>query len=138
MKTRLLPILLWATCLGAQEIQSDLMAGLLKELAKLAGSPGKVATSRTSLKADLAKLGVRIDGGATLAYATNEEDVKAMKAARKLVVCDKLELLRKGAAIAIVEEDGKPTVYLHMRNMRNSGVTLPDASMKLFYQIVRD
>lgn len=114
------------------------MAGLLKEIAKLAGTPGKVATSNSTVKAELKKLGIQIDESATLAYATTEEGVKAMKAEKKMVVCDRLDLLRKGAAIAIVEEDGKPSIYLHMRNMRASGVRLPDTSMKLFYQIIRD
>lgn len=138
MRLRLLALLLCTTLLPAQEIPAPLMAGILKSVAKLAGSPGRIATTHPEMKAELKKLGVQVVATAPMAYATHEEDVKALAAEKKLVICDKLDLMRKGAAIAVVEEDGKSTIYLHTRNLRASGVRLPDASLKLFYQIIKD
>jgi hypothetical protein len=49
----------------------------------------------------------------------------------KLIICPKLEWLPKGGSIAIVEEGGKPAIYLHMQNIGASGVTLSDAVLKI-------
>ena len=46
-----------------------------------------------------------------------------------------LEFFLLGACIAIVEEAGKPQLYLHSANTKASGVTVSDAIMKIAKKI---
>ena len=76
-------------------------------------------------------LGADNDPSSKVAWGTNEAQVKALKAEGKLVICPSLDLLPKGGSIAIVEEDNKPQIYLHLKNITLSGVTVSDAILKI-------
>ncbi len=117
--------------LSAGELPAEVQAKFIKILAASAGSPGKVACKDSSVAGELGKVGVSPDPGSKVAWAGSEGEVKSLKAAGKLVLCGRLEWLPAGGAIAIVEEGGKPQIYLHMGNIAASGVTLSDTVLKI-------
>jgi hypothetical protein len=117
--------------LGAGELPPELQAKFVKILANNAGSAGKVACKNATLAAKLGEIQVAVDPGAKVAWASSEAEVAALKGAGKMVICGSLEWLPKGGSIAVVEEGGKPQIYLHMGNIAASGVTLGDAVLKI-------
>ncbi|WLT31391.1 hypothetical protein [Geothrix sp. PMB-07] len=116
--------------LSAGDLPPAVQAKFVKILAAAAGSPGKVVCKDGDVLGELEKIGVSQDSGSKVAWATGG-DVKSMKAAGKFVICSKLDDLPKGGAIAIVEEGGKPQIYLHMGNIAASGVSLADSVLKI-------
>jgi len=124
-------ILLMSTSLSAGELPADVQAKFIKILAASANSAGKVACKDAAVAGELSKAGVAADAGAKVAWAASEGEVKSLKAAGKLVICGKLDWLPAGGSIAIVEEGGKPQIYLHMGNIGASGVTLSDTILKI-------
>lgn len=132
MTVKVLSLLVVAgTTLLGGEVPAETQAKFIRILASSAGSAGKVVCKDATLVAELGKIGVAADPGAKVAWASSEGEVKALKAAGKLVICGKLEWLPAGGAIAIVEEGGKPQIYLHMGNIGASGVTLSDTVLKI-------
>jgi hypothetical protein len=113
------------------ELPPELQAKFIKILASNAGSAGKVACKNAALAAKLSEVGMSVDAGAKVAWASSEGEVASQKAAGKMVICGFLEWLPKGGSIAVVEEGGKPQIYLHMGNIAASGVTLGDAVLKI-------
>ena len=130
LKTVAIVALAFAGMYGG-ELPAETQAKFVKILASSAGSAGKVNCSNAALVAELGKVGVAHDGGSKVAWASTEGEVKSLKGAGKMVICGKLEWLPSGGAIAIVEEGGKPQIYLHMGNISASGVTLSDAVLKI-------
>jgi len=61
----------------------------------------------------------------------NSPEAASHKAAGTFVICSKLDDLPKGGSIAIVEEGGKPQIYLHTGHISASGVTLSDSLLKI-------
>lgn len=120
-----------ATGLLAGDLPANIQAKFIKILATNAGSPGKVACKDAGVIEAMQAEGVSADAGSKVAWASNEAEVKAYKAAGKLVICGKLEWLPAGGSIAVVEEGGKPQIYLHMGNIAASGVNLSDAILKI-------
>lgn len=123
-------LLLAATTLSAGDLPAAVQAKFVKILCAAAGSPGKVACKDSEVLAELEKIGVAHDAAAKVAWGKGGE-VKALKAAGKFVICAKLDDLPAGGAIAVVEEGGKPQIYLHMGNIAASGVTLADSVLKI-------
>lgn len=117
--------------LSAGDLPADLQAKFIALLCKSANSAGRIAITDAALKAELAKVGVNADAGASVAWGSSEAEVKSLKAAKKLVICGKLDQLPAGGAVAIVEEGGKPQIYLHMGNVAASGVQLADSILKI-------
>jgi hypothetical protein len=117
--------------LAAADLAPEVQAKFIKILASSAGSAGKVACTDGALAADLGKVGVSVEAGSKVAWASSEGQVKQLKGAGKLVICGNLQWLPAGGAIAIVDEGGKPQIYLHMGNIAASGVTLSDAVLKI-------
>lgn len=128
---RALVLGLAATALSAGDLPADIQAKFIKILATNAGSAGKVACKDPSVMAALGAAGMAADPAAKVAWAASDAEVKAYKAAGKMVICGKLEWLPAGGSIAVVEEGGKPQIYLHMGNIAASGVTLSDAVLKI-------
>jgi len=126
----LLAFLAWIP-LSAGELPAEIQAKFIKILANSANTGGRVACKQASLLPELAKLGLTVDPGSKLAWASSEAEVKTLKSAGKLVVCGKLEWLPGGGAIAIVEEGGKPQIYFQVTNLAASGVTLSDAVLRV-------
>jgi len=106
-------------------------ANFLKILANSAGSTGKVDCKDSAIAAELGGMGVSHDASARLAWAGSLGEVKALKAEKKLVVCGHLDWLAQGGSIAVVEENGRPQIYLHMGNIAASGVTLGEGVLKI-------
>ena len=112
-------------------LPADVSAKFVKILAASAGSAGQVACKDSAVAAELTKAGVTVNPDAKVAYAASAGEVKSYKAAGKMVICGDLNQLPLGGAIAIVEEGGKPAIYLHMGNISGSGVVLSDAVLKI-------
>jgi len=122
--------------ISAGELPAPIQAKFIRILASSAGSAGKVACSNAALAEELAKVGVSADPGSKVAWASSEGELKAFKAAGKLVICPKEEWLAPGGSIAVVEEGGKPQIYLHMGHIGDSGVVLADSVLKLGKKLV--
>ena len=113
------------------DLPAEVQAKFIKILASSAGSAGKVSCRDSGVEAELGKLGVSLDGGSKVAWASSEKEVKAFKAAGKMVICGHLEWLPEGGSIALVEEAGRPQIYLHMGHIASSGVNLTDSVLKI-------
>jgi len=124
-------VLLATVSAFAGDLSPDMQAKFIKILASSAGSPGKVGCSNAAVQAELGKIGISHDPSSKVVWASSEGEVKSMSAGGKLVLCGKLDWLSSGGAIAIVEEGGKPQIYLHMGNIAASKVTLSDAVLKI-------
>lgn len=123
--------LLSGLALLSGDLPAEIQAKFVKILASSANSAGKVACKDSGLTAELSKIGVNNDASSKVAWADSEAEVVSLKGAGKLVICGKLEWLPKGGSVAVVEEAGKPQIYLHMGNIAASGVTLSDAVLKI-------
>jgi len=117
--------------LQAGDLPPATTAKFLAILARSANSPGKIACTDAAVKGELGGAGLAADDSSKVAYASSEAEVKKLKAAGKLVICSHLNWLPAGGSIAVVEEGGKPQIYLHMGNIAASGVTLSDAVLKI-------
>lgn len=128
--------LIWPAALVAGlpascDVTPELMAKFIKVIATNSGSSGRVDIQDPSIIKALANLGVSTDKGAKVAFATNESEVKTLRSGRKLVICNRLDLLPPGGSIAIVEEDGKAVVYLHTGHISESGASVSPAIMRI-------
>ena len=113
------------------DLPVPLQAKFIRILASSAGSAGKENCGNAALVDELGKVGVSPDPGSKVAWASTEAEVKGLKAAGKLVICPKVEWLPSGGSVAIVEEAGKPQIYLHIGHITESGVTLADSVLKI-------
>ena len=131
--SRILFFLLLLGCLPllAGDLPPEFQARFVKILIKSANLPAKIACTDSALVPELQKGGVEIAAEAPIAWASNGADVKKFKAMGKLVICSQIALLGQGGAIAVVEEGGKPSIYLHKGNLDASGVTLSDSIYKI-------
>ena len=116
--------------LGAQDLAPETQAKFLKILLSSTGQFG-FACADAAFKAKLEASGLAVSPGFKMAWAATEAEVKPLKAAGKLVIVPKLAWLKLGGAIALVEEDGKPQIYLHPANVKASGMTLSDTIVKM-------
>lgn len=117
--------------LNAEDLAPDVLAKFVKTLVSSTGQFGFACNNDPLLKKSLEAAGVSVSPGFKLAWAATEAEVKTLKADGRLVVVPKLAWLKLGAGIAIVEEGGKPQLYLHMANVKASGMTLPDTIIKI-------
>ena len=116
--------------LGAQDLAPETQAKFLKILLSSTGQFG-FACADPGFKAKLEANGIAVSPGFKMAWAESEAEVKSLKAAGKLVIVPKLAWLKDGGAIAMVEEDGKPQIYLSSANVKASGMTLSDTIVKI-------
>lgn len=127
----LIPALLLASAPWAHagELPPDITAKLLKIIVTNAG--GKISCREPALKEALTAAGVAVEDSAKVVWVTNPAQAKMLKAQGKLVVGPSPSLLPAGAGIVLVEDGGKPKILLQMANVSASGVTLPDALLKV-------
>ena len=111
------------------DLPNDMKAKFTKIIASSSGATS-VLCKDASVASELTKAGVTV-GESKFVWASSTAEVKALAASGKLVICGKLDELPQGGSIAIVEEGGKPAIYLHMGNIAKSGVTLGDAILKI-------
>jgi hypothetical protein len=136
---RLMKILLVALCgmvpLSAEDVPAPTMAKFLGVLAKMAGHPNQVACRNLEVRQELKKLGIKVDDASVVAYAVSEAEVTELYKAKKLVVCPRLEWLPKGASIAILPEEEKPSIYLHLRHVEAAGVQFSKNLFRFSYVV---
>jgi hypothetical protein len=116
--------------LAAQDLAPETQAKFLKILLSSTGQFG-FACADPGFKAKLEANGIAVSPGFKMAWAESEAEVKSLKAAGKLVIVPKLAWLKAGGSIAIVEEQGKPQIYLNPANVKASGMTLSDTIVKM-------
>lgn len=117
--------------LSAQELAPEVQAKFVKLLVSATGQFGFACNNDPPLKQSLEAAGVSVAPGFKLAWAATEAEVKTLKAEGRLVVVPKLQWLKLGGGVAIVEEEGKPQFYLNMGNVKASGLTISDAIIKI-------
>jgi hypothetical protein len=123
-----------AVGLHAQSPSLDLEAKFVKVLLTSAGQFGFCCNDE-ALKKKLEDMGVSVGPGFKFAWGSSEPEVRALKAQNRFIVCPNVEWLKSGACMAVVEEGGKPQLYLHTANAKASGVTLSDAITKIARKI---
>jgi hypothetical protein len=123
-------VLVSALGLSAEDVASDALVKFVRLLVSSTGQSGFACGSNMSLRFKLESMGLSTAATSKLVWASSEAEVKAMKAANRMVVVPKLEWLKLGGAVAIIQEDGKPVMYLNMANVKASGLTLPDSVIK--------
>jgi hypothetical protein len=131
LKTLFVVLLAAGPALFGGDLPTAIQAKFVKVLCAASGSPGKVACANGDFAGALGATGVTADPGSRVAWAASEGEVGKLKAAGKMVIVPKLEWLSKGGSIAVVEEEGKPAIYMHMGNISASGVTLADSVLKI-------
>jgi hypothetical protein len=119
-------------CLGlnAQASLVETQAKFVKVLLTSSGQFG-FACNDPALKAKLEEMGVSVGPGFKFAWGSSEPEVRALKAQGRFIICPNVEWLKSGACIAIVEEGGRPGLFLDTANAKASGVTVADAIVKL-------
>ena len=116
--------------MNAQSAPLEIQAKFVKVLLSSSGQFG-FACNDEGLKKKLEELGVSVGPGFKYAWGSSEPEVRALKAQGRFIICPNVEWLKSGGCIAIVEEAGKPQLYLHIANTKASGVTVSDAIMKI-------
>jgi hypothetical protein len=113
----------------AGELPAEVAAKLVKIIATSAG--GKVSCRDSSMKTALESAGVTVDSDSKIVWATNPVEIKMLRAQNRLVITGNKNFLANGASIAIVEDGGKPKIFLNQANIAASGVALSDAIYKV-------
>ena len=114
----------------AQSAPVDTQAKFLKVLLSSSGQFG-FACNDEVLKKKLEEMGVSVGPGFKYAWGASEPEVRALKAQGRFIICPNVDWLKSGGCIAIVEEGGKPQLYLHTANPKASGVTVSDAILRI-------
>jgi hypothetical protein len=117
--------------LRAGDLPLAIQAKFVKILLSTMNSTGKIDCKDSQMLDALKPMGVVADAGSKVSWASSEDEVKKYKSEGKLVICGKLDWLARGGAVAVVEENGKPQIYLHMGNIAASGVTVSDAVLRI-------
>lgn len=117
----------FTTWLPAGELAPEVAAKLIKIIASATG--GKISCRDSGMKAALEAAGITVDGDSKLVWATNPVEIKMLRG--RLVIVGRKEFLSAGAGIALVEDGGKPKIYLNQAAITASGVTMPDAIYKV-------
>jgi len=131
MKLKTLALALTIGCssiwVQAGDLPPDVAAKLIKIIASASG--GKVACRDATMKTALEGAGVTVDGDSKIVWATNPIEIKMLKG--RLVIVGRKEFLSAGGGIALVEDGGKPKIYLNQAAIAASGVTISDAIYKI-------
>ncbi len=129
LKTVALGLILgsFSAWLPAGDLPPEVAAKLIKIIATASG--GKVSCRDSGMKSALEAIGVTVDGDSRVVWATNPVEIKMLKG--RLIIVGRKEFLSAGAGIAIVEDGGKPKIYLNQASVTASGVAMADAIYKL-------
>ena len=122
--------LLLAATLHGQDLPPATQAKFLKILITSTGQFG-FACSDPALKPQLEANGVSVSPGFLMAWASTEAETRALKAAGKMVIVPRRAWLKTGGSIALVAEEGKPTIYINMANVKASGMHLSDTIIQM-------
>ena len=131
---RLIPVLVLAPAAmaGSPLVSAGELTPFLKVISASAGTPGRIACRDLDLAMELKKSGLSPDAKAPVAWAANENQLKAFLAEGKLVIGGDPAMLAQGAGIAIVKSKaGKPEILVNAKNVAAAGITLSDALLKI-------
>jgi len=136
MRFKLLPVLVLVagSVLAAQGAPLEVQAKFVKVLLTSTGQFG-FACNDAPLKAKLESMGISVGPGFKFAWGMSEPEVVALKAQGRFIVCPDKDWFKDGACLAVVMEDGRPQLYLHVANVKASGVALPEAIVKIAKKI---
>jgi hypothetical protein len=126
-----LVVLVSTMAIGLRAEDLDMQAKFVKVLVSSTGQFGICCNNDQAMKKALEKIGLSVSPGFKLAWAASVEEVKTLKADGRLVVVGKLEWLKEGAGLAVVNVEGLPQLYISIANVKASGMTLPDAIIKI-------
>ena len=116
----------------SQEVPPPTEAKILKILAaSLDGGSPSVSCRSFELKKECSALGVPLNDGGSLVWVTTPAEAKAANQQGRLVICGSMDLLAAGAALALVSEGGRPTIYVNPGNLAKSQAKLSDSVMKM-------
>jgi len=115
--------------LSAAELPVEMAAKLVKVV--VSGTGGKITCRDGAMKTALESNGVLVDSSANIIWSSSPAEIKMLKSKGKLIITSRPEQLGMGAAIAIAEDGGRPKIYLHPANLAASGISLPDAVLKI-------
>ena len=121
-------------CVCGPLVAGDLAAPTLAKFIRvlLVGTATKsVACGDKELGGELANLGVATDAEAKVVWADTPKDLARVARQGKLVICGTKAFLGEGAAVALVAVGGHPAIYINMKSVAASGLTLPDSIMKI-------
>jgi hypothetical protein len=113
----------------AGDLPPEVAAKLIKIIATATG--GKVSCRDSAMKAALEAAGITVDSDSKIVWAVNPVEIKMLRTQNRLVITGNKSFLANGAGIAIVEDGGKPKIFLHQPNIAASGVALSDAIYKV-------
>lgn len=116
---------------GLRAEDLEMQAKFVKVLVSATGQFGICCNNDPALRKVLEKTGLSVAPGFKLAWASSEEEVKSLKADGRLVIVPNLAWLKLGAGVAVVSVEGLPQLYVNMANVKASGMTLPDAIIKI-------
>ena len=115
--------------LTAAELPVETAAKLVKVVVN--GTGGKITCRDGAMKAALESNGVVVDSSASIIWSSSPIEIRMLKSRGKLIITSRPDQLDMGAAIAIAEDGGRPKIYLHPANLAASGISLPDAVLKI-------
>lgn len=132
MRRTILPalILMAGTVLAAQGTPLEVQAKFVKVLLTASGQFG-FACNDPALKSKLEALGISVGPGFKFAWAMSDAEVVALKVQDRFIVCPNVDWFKHGACLAVVQEEGRPQLYLSVANVKASGVTVPEAIVKI-------
>jgi hypothetical protein len=116
--------------MNAQGAPLEDQAKFVKAILASTGQFG-FACADPGLKAKLEALGVSVGPGFKLAWGASEAEVRALKAQGRFVICPEQAWLQSGACLALVEEGGRPQLYVDPANVKASGMALPEAIARI-------
>ena len=127
-------LLLTVACLAgmgvrAEDLSPETTAKFLKVIITSSGG-NKIACSDPTLKAALEAVGIVVDAGAPIGWASNAMEAKNFKTFGRLVITGKRDLAGS-AAILIQEEGGRPKIILNPPNLKGAKVQISDAVLKM-------
>jgi len=97
----------------------------------LEGGTPSVSCKVYELRKECALLGVPASDSGSIVWVTSPAEAKAALGQGRLAVCGSLDLLAAGAALAIVSEGGRPSIYISPANLAKSQAKLSDSVMKI-------
>jgi len=117
---------------SAAEVPPKLVAKLLKVIVTTAeGGNGAIECHDFEVKRELLALGVNVEDHGLVAWVTDPQSALKASVAHKLGVGSSLVLLDQGAALVIVNEGGRPTLYMSALLKDNAKVKPSDAVAKI-------
>ena len=116
--------------LGAAELAPPTVAKIIRVIAQASGV-AKAACGDKEIAGELSGLGVGSDPDSKICWAASDKEVARFAAQHRLVICGNQDWLALGASVALTAEGGRPAIFLSVKNLGPTGITLPDSIVKI-------